>query len=650
MSQKAAAQCGYCTPGMIMSAKALLDETPHPTRAQIEAGISGNLCRCTGYEQIIQAIQLAAGETPPAPAESKEPGALGRSVERVDIRTKVAGTRKYPGDFDMPGQLYGAVAWSAHPHAIVKRLDVSRAAAHPGVVRVLTHADVPVNEYGINAPDQPVLVAPGGKVRWLGDRLAVVVAETEEAARQAAALVEAEYEPLPVVSDPRKAMEPGAPLVQEKRESNVLHHVKIRRGDVDAAFAQAAVVVEGEYYTPFVEHAYMQPEAGLGYIDEQGRVTVIAAAQWPHDDLHQISHMLALPEEQLREIVPAIGGAFGGREDMFIQHLLALCAHVVRRPVKMVFTREESITRTGKRHPFYFKQRWAADADGRLLAVDIEGIADSGAYQSTSIPVLNNAVSFFAGPYKVPAARVDGYAVFTNNAVTMAMRGFGATQPPFAYEQQMDLLAEKLGMDPVEIRMRNLLEEGDMALTGNAMPAGVGLKATLRAAALAAGWKEEARGWARPPRAAASGPAKRRGVGVACALQERRLQLRLRRQEHLPGHAAPGRQGRRHRGHAQDGGHRRGHGRPHGPAADRRPDPGHPLRERALRPGGHHAGARRRQLLGLAPHLDQRQRGDPGLRRRPGEAPGDAALRQAGAPGHRRVHLPRPQPPGDHRL
>ena len=207
--QKAAAQCGYCTPGMIMSAKALLDENPHPSREQIEAGISGNLCRCTGYEQIIQAIQLASGGGPPAPAQSAAGGALGRSVPRVDIRTKVAGSRKYPQDFNMPGQLHAAVVWSQHAHAVLKGLDVSAAAAVPGVVRVLTAGDVPLNEYGINSADQPVLVPVGGKVRWVGDRVALVMAETEEAARQAAALVNDEYEPLPVVTDARQAMKPG---------------------------------------------------------------------------------------------------------------------------------------------------------------------------------------------------------------------------------------------------------------------------------------------------------------------------------------------------------------------------------------------------------------------------------------------------------
>jgi CO/xanthine dehydrogenase Mo-binding subunit len=307
-------------------------------------------------------------------------------------------------------------------------------------------------------------------------------------------------------------------LVHDERgDTNILHHFRIRKGDIEVGFAQADVIIEGYYITPHVEHAYLQPEAGLGYIDEQGRVTVIAAAQWPHDDLHQIAHMLNLPEDQLREIVPAVGGAFGGREDMYIQHLLALCAYVVRRPVKMVFSREESVMRTGKRHPFYLRHRWGATRDGKLTAVEIEGISDAGAYASTSVAVLANATSFFAGPYVIPHAKIDGYTVYTNNAVTMAMRGFGATQPPVAYEQQMDKLAEKLGMDPVELRLKNLFEEGSIAVTGNRMPPGVGIKETLRQAALAAGWREENGHWLKPDLGPPSAPHKRRGIGVACA-------------------------------------------------------------------------------------------------------------------------------------
>jgi len=325
-----------------------------------------------------------------------------------------------------------------------------------------------------------------------------------------------DYEPLPVVDDPREAMKPDAPLVHEERDTNVLKHFKVRKGDMEAGFAEADVIVEGYYVTPYVEHAYLQPEAGLGYIDEEERVTVVAAAQWAQDDLHQIAHMLDLPEDRVREIVPAIGGAFGGREDMYIQHLLALCAYCLRRPVKMVFSREESVCRTGKRHPYYMRYKTAATRDGKLTAMEIELISDAGAYASTSTVVMANSTSFAAGPYVVPNAKIDTYTVYTNNAVTMAMRGFGSTQPPVAYELQMDKLAEALGMDPVEIRMKNLFEDGSIAVTGNPMPPGVGIKETLRQAALAAGWREEYGHWVRPQKPK-SADGKLYGLGVACA-------------------------------------------------------------------------------------------------------------------------------------
>lgn len=444
-------------------------------------------------------------------------GVVGQSVPKIDAATKVRGQRKFPQDFNMKGQLYAKVVWSEYPHARVLEIDVSPAEALPGVVAILTSKDVPVNEYGINIMDQPVLVGEGEKVRWLGDRIAIVIGESEKIAQEARQLVRVEYEPLPVVSDPREAMKPGAPLIHEERgDSNILKHIKIRKGDIEKGFAEADVVMEKYYVTPHVEHAYMQPEAGVGYIDEKGRVTVIAAAQWCHDDLHQMSHMLDLPLDQVREIVPAIGGAFGGREDMYIQHLLALCAYCVRRPVKMVFDREESIRNTGKRHPYYMKYGTGATRDGKLTAVEIELISDAGGYASTSIPVLNNAASFAAGPYVAPHAKVDAYTVYTNNAVTMAMRGFGSTQAAFAYEMQMNKLAEALKMDPVELRMKNLFEDGSIALTGNPMPKGVGIKETLRQAALGAGWREEADHWIKPDLGTPSAPYRRRGIGVAC--------------------------------------------------------------------------------------------------------------------------------------
>jgi CO/xanthine dehydrogenase Mo-binding subunit len=445
---------------------------------------------------------------------------LGQSVPKKDAATKVRGSRRFPQDFSMEGQLYARVVWSEHPHARVVKVDTSQAEAAPGVVKVITAGDVPLNEYGIIIPDQPVLVAEGDKVRWVGDRIAIVVARSEQAAREACQLVQVEYELLPVVGDPREGMKPDAPLVHEERgESNVFRHIKIRKGDWEKGFAEADVVVESYFVTPYVEHVYMQPDAGIGYLDGEGRVTIISAAQWPDHDQRQIAPMLDLPQEQIRQIVPAIGGAFGGREDMHIQHLLALCAYCVRQPVKMVFDRSEVMTRTGKRHPWYVRYRTGARKDGTLTAVEIEIVADSGGYASTTVPVLEAGTSFAAGPYVVPNAKVDSYAVYTNNAVTMAMRGFGATQAALIYEMQMSKLADVLGMDPVELRMKNLFVDGSIALTGHQMPQGVGIRETLKQVALAAGWKEEDGHWVKPDVGAPSAPHKRRGLAVTCGLK-----------------------------------------------------------------------------------------------------------------------------------
>lgn len=442
------------------------------------------------------------------------PSVIGRSVSRLDIRTKVKGQRKYPQDFYREGMLHAAVVWSAYPHARIVSIDTNEAEAYQGVITVLTHKDVPVNEYGIITMDQQVLCED--KVRWLGDRLAVVVAETETIAREAAKLVSVEYEPLPVMDDPRESMKLGAVLVHEKRDSNVLGYMPIRRGDVEAGFAEADVTVEGYYFAPHVEHAYLQPEAGLGYIDDEGRVTVVCASQWAYDDVHQMAHALDLPEDRVREIIPAIGGAFGGREDISLQILVALAAHVTRRPVKMIWTREESIRGHGKRHPFYLRYKHGAKRGGTLVAMEAEVIADAGAYASTSAVVLANATSFAAGPYVIPNVHIDAYTVYTNNAVAMAMRGFGATQMPLGYESQMDRLAEALSMDPVELRLKNLYEEGSIAITGNPVTNGIGAKEPLIQVALAAGWKEEKGHWRAPAIGPPCQPHLRRGLGVAC--------------------------------------------------------------------------------------------------------------------------------------
>ena len=440
---------------------------------------------------------------------------LGQRMLRPDAVDKVTGRSRFPGDLYMEGALYAKVLWSDRAHARIVSIDTSVAEEVPGVVAILTHKDVPVNEYGLIFKDQPALCSD--KVRTVFDRVALVIAESQRAARRGRDLIRVEYEDLPVVTDPREAMKPGAPVVHERWPDNVQTHQRIRKGDVDAVFRRDdVVVIEADYYTPHQEHAYLQPEAGIGYVDEEGRVTVHSAGQWSHDDLHQIAHMLDLPLEQVRVIYAPAGGAFGGREDMSVQHLLALAAYRlegrgIRRPIKMVWDRKESFRGHHKRHPYYMHYRSAADPDGRVLAVEATLIADIGAYSSSSSAVLNNAVSIAIGAYEVPNVKVDGYNVFTNNLVCGAFRGFGSLQATFGAEMQMAKLADALGMDPVVFRLKNALHEGSVLATQSVIPAGVSVRDTLLHAAEAAGWTEEGK-----PRAeeATSGPLGR-GTGVA---------------------------------------------------------------------------------------------------------------------------------------
>lgn len=419
--------------------------------------------------------------------------ALGLSLPRIDARAKVTGEALFPGDISMLGMLHMKILFAGRPHARIRRLDTSRAEAVPGVVAVLTAKDVPVNEYGLIINDQPVLCGPGSRkegadiVRFIGDQVALVIAETEKAAAIGRDLIEVEYEDLPLVTDPIAAMQPDAPLVHPELGTNILKHYRIRKGDIEAGFAQADVIVEGTYHTPYQEHAYLQSEAGLAYIDEAGRVTVVVAGQWTHEDQQQIAHALDLPLEQVRVIYPAIGGAFGGREDMSVQIVLALAAWKLRRPVKIIWSREESIIGHHKRHPMTFRTRWGATRDGKIVAAEVEAIADAGAYAYTSTKVLGNTTLMCIGPYEIPHIKVDTYAVYTNNIPTGAFRGFGGPQGVFAAEMQVNKLAEALQMDPVELRRRNLLREGSLASIGAPFPPGVTIEQVVEKAA-EVGW------------------------------------------------------------------------------------------------------------------------------------------------------------------
>ncbi len=445
---------------------------------------------------------------------------VGQSIPRVDARAKVTGQALYPGDINLPDQAYMKVLFAPRPHAIVRAIDTSHAEALPGVIAVFTARDVPVNEYGLIVSDQPVLCGPGSnkpfadRVRFIGDQVALVVAETEEIAAQGRDLIVVDYEDLPVVTDVHQAMREDAPRLHPDRDSNIFCHYRIRKGDMAAAFAQADVIIEGEYRTPAQEHAYLQPEAGLGYIDEEGRVTVQVAGQWTHEDQEQIAHALNLPLEQVRVIYPAIGGAFGGREDMSVQIILGLAAwrlhqRGIHRPVKIIWSREESIIGHHKRHPYYFKTRWGATKDGKLVAAEVEMIADGGAYAYTSTKVMGNATLMCTGPYEIPNVSVDSYAVYTNNLPNGAFRGFGGPQGAFEAETQMNRLAEALGMSPLELRLKNLLQEGSLLSVGTPLPPGVSITQVVERLQA-----ESARLGKKPASAAVA-----RGVGYACAFK-----------------------------------------------------------------------------------------------------------------------------------
>lgn len=443
---------------------------------------------------------------------------IGTSVLRIDAPGKITGKTLYPGDIVYPNMLHMATLFAGRPHARILALDTSAAEAAPGVVAVFTAADVPVNEYGLQIKDQPVLCGPGSDkpaadvVRFVGDQVALVVAETEAQARAACKLIRVEWEALPTLADPELAApslaggldadDPSraAPIqLHPNCANNICYSYRVRKGDIAAGFRAADVIIEGVYRTPVQEHAYLQPEAGVAYVDEAGRVTVEVAGQWTHEDQKQIAHALGLPLAQVRVIYPAIGGAFGGREDMSVQITLALAAwrlaqRGIRQPVKTVWTREESIIGHGKRHAMKFYARWGATRDGLLVAAHVKVIADAGAYMYTSNKVLGNTTQTCTGPYEIPNVAVDTYAVYTNNVPGAAFRGFGGPQGHFAAECQMDKLAEALSMDPVEIRLKNVLTEDKLLITGTPVPGGVGLTETIIAAAKAAGWTQDAAG------------------------------------------------------------------------------------------------------------------------------------------------------------
>jgi CO/xanthine dehydrogenase Mo-binding subunit len=422
---------------------------------------------------------------------------VGQSLPRVDSHGKVTGETHYSGDLSRAGMLHMKILFAERPHARVKEVRISKALAAPGVAAVYTAKDVPVNEYGLQIPDQPVLCGPGASkpytdiVRFVGDQVAAVVAQTEAQAEAAARLIEVEYEDLPILADPLTAMKNDAPVLHPDRgDTNVCVHYKIRKGNVDDAFAKADVIVEGQYQTPVQEHAYLQPEAGLSYIDKDGRITIESGGQWTHADRETVAHALGLPDEMIRIIYPAIGGAFGGREDLSVQLVLALATWKLHRPVKIIWSRRESMIGHGKRHAITIKAKWGATKEGKIIAAEHELIGDAGAYMYTSNKILGNAAITSTGAYFIPNVKADIYGVYTNNVPGAAFRGFGAPQALFMAESQVNKLAEKLGMDPVEFRLKNALRDGDTMGVGTPAPNPVSVVQCIEAARDKFGWKK----------------------------------------------------------------------------------------------------------------------------------------------------------------
>ena len=401
---------------------------------------------------------------------------VGRSVPRKEGASKTTGETKFFSDMILPNMLWAKVARSKHPHALIRRIDVSKAESLPGVVAVLTHKDVTgLNGFGIVIPDQPVLCYD--KVRFLGDAIAVIAAENEEIAEKAAQLVQVDYEPLPVVTDPVEAMNPEAAKVHAK--GNILRHETVRNGNALEAFQNAAVVVEHTYCTPRQMHMFLETEAGIGMLDENGNVVLYVGGQAPYRDQMQVSRALGIKPEKVRVISTPVGGAFGGKEENTVQIHLAMLATKTQRPVKLVWTREESGIAGIKRHPMIITTKTAADREGNLIANQVKIIADTGAYASLGPTVLDVAVENSCGAYKIQNVDIDAYLVYTNNCVSGAFRGFGSVQVNFALESNIDMIAEKLGIDRLEIRKKNVLREGDIGSFGYAIRGSVGVYETL---------------------------------------------------------------------------------------------------------------------------------------------------------------------------
>lgn len=499
-----AVQCGFCIPGMIMCTKGLLDRNPDPTEEEIKYALRNNYCRCTGYVKIIAAVKLAAkimraGKIPAAGADD---WLLGSRVHRLDVEEKVLGYGKYPDDYYLDGMCYGTALRSKYPRARVLSIDTTAAKALPGVIDVFTAADIPgENKIGHLKHDQYTMIPVGGLTHYLGDAIALVAAEDMETAEKAKKLIKVEYEVLPAVHNIQEAAAEGAPLVFDEETTNVQAYKHVSRGNADEAISKAAHVISHHFETPWTEHAFLEPECAVAYIDDDGDVMIISTDQSAYCTLHESSLMLGTDKVKCQNAL--VGGGFGGKEDMTVQHLAALITYLTRRPVKVRLTRAESLLIHPKRHHFEMDFTMGCDEEGHIMGVKAKVASDTGAFASLGGPVLERACTHAAGPYAYENFEIEGRAYYTNNPPAGAFRGFGVTQTCFATETLLNMMADEIGITPWEIRYRNAIRPGGVLPNGQIVDESTGLVETLEAvkeeyeAALAAG----------------------KPVGIACAMK-----------------------------------------------------------------------------------------------------------------------------------
>ena len=477
-------QCGFCIPGMVLCAKALIDQNPDPTREEAALAIRGNVCRCTGYVKILDGILLAAKifREGKLPAPSEDDWQVGSRVHRIDVAEKVQGYGKYPDDVYVDGMCYGSAVRSAYPRARVLSVDTSEAEALEGVVCVLTAKDIPGKiNVGHIKKDQPTLIPVGEITHYLGDSVALVCARDPETLEAAKKLVKVEYEVLPAVHNPEEAAAADAPLVFETDENNVQAHKHVSRGDAEGAIAKSRYVIHEQFETPWTEHAFLEPECCVALPLENGGVKLLTSDQSAHTTLHECAAMLGVDYDRCLVENQLVGGGFGGKEDMSVQHHAALIAYVARVPVKVKLTRAESILIHPKRHPFKMDFTMGCDENGIIQGVSAKVVSDTGAFASLGGPVLERACTHAAGPYAYENFEITGDAYYTNNPPAGAFRGFGVTQTCFATETLLNMMADKVGISPWEIRYRNAIRPGGVLPNGQIVGPETGLVETLEA-------------------------------------------------------------------------------------------------------------------------------------------------------------------------